>query len=185
MASTWNSYQPEASSIWPGSLNEELGTKMERQEILLENDAGSDQRAGTGDSFQGIIGSSRTLKQTLDQVMTVAPTDSTVLIEGETGTGKELIARAIHNLSSRRDRNFVKFNCAAVPLGLLRASCSGTSEGHLQGQLPVRLAALNWQTREHFSWTKSATSLPNSRPSCCAFCKSRSLKGWVAPILNE
>jgi transcriptional regulator with GAF, ATPase, and Fis domain len=75
MASTWNSYQPEASSIWPGSLNEELGTKMERQEILLENDAGSDQRAGTGDSFQGIIGSSRTLKQTLDQVMTVAPTD--------------------------------------------------------------------------------------------------------------
>ena len=65
--------------------------------------------------FEGIVGNSPALRKVLDQVAIVAPTDSTVLLHGETGTGKELIARAIHNLSSRRDRSYVRLNCAAIP----------------------------------------------------------------------
>ena len=63
----------------------------------------------------------------------MAPTDSTVLLHGETGTGKELIARAIHNLSSRRERTFVRMNCAAIPSGMLEANCSDTKKGPSQG----------------------------------------------------
>ena len=66
-------------------------------------------------SFEGIIGKSSGIRRVLEQVAIVAPTDSTVLLHGETGTGKELIARAIHNLSSRRDRAYVRMNCAAIP----------------------------------------------------------------------
>jgi SpoVK/Ycf46/Vps4 family AAA+-type ATPase len=68
-----------------------------------------------------IIGESPGLKQALQQIEVVAPTDSTVLIQGETGTGKELIARAIHNLSGRKERTFVTLNCAAIPTGLLES----------------------------------------------------------------
>ncbi|MCU1338313.1 MAG: Formate hydrogenlyase transcriptional activator [Bryobacterales bacterium] len=70
--------------------------------------------------FEGIVGSSPALGRVLDQIRTVAPTDSTVLIEGETGTGKELIAHAIHMHSRRRGRPFIKLNCAAIPFGAAR-----------------------------------------------------------------
>src|SRR5260370_23622723 len=84
-------------------------------------------------SFEEIIGARGARRNVLALVRLVAPTDSTALIEGETGTGKELIARAIHEHSSRRDQSFVKLNCAAIPLGLLeselfghdRAACTG------------------------------------------------------------
>src|SRR5262249_1102424 len=72
-------------------------------------------------SFDGIVGESPALKAAMHLVSVVASTDSSVLIHGETGTGKELIARAIHDLSTRRDRPFVKVNCAAIPLGLLES----------------------------------------------------------------
>src|SRR5215469_6997761 len=65
--------------------------------------------------FEDIVGKSFALRKVLEQVAIVAPTDSTVLLHGETGTGKELIARAIHNLSPRRERSFVRLNCAAIP----------------------------------------------------------------------
>lgn len=71
--------------------------------------------------FEGIVGKSAALQKVLQQVAIVAPTDSTVLLHGETGTGKELIARAIHNLSARRQRTFVRLNCAAIPSGLARS----------------------------------------------------------------
>ena len=87
----------------------------------------------------GIIGSSAAIKQTLEQVKTVAPLDSTVLIQGETGTGKELIANAIHNLSARRRNNFVKFNCAAVPSGLLESDLFGHERGAFTGALTRKL----------------------------------------------
>jgi len=89
--------------------------------------------------FEGIVGSSPALRGVLDQVRTVAPTDATVLIEGETGTGKELIARAIHMHSARRDRPFVKLNCAAIPLGLLESELFGHEKGAFTGAVAQRV----------------------------------------------
>src|ERR1700757_1002503 len=83
--------------------------------------------------FEQIIGSSSALEAVLEKVERVAPTTSTVLIEGETGTGKELIARAIHNLSPRCGRPFVKLNCAAIPLDLLESELFGHEKGAFTG----------------------------------------------------
>ena len=102
--------------------------------------AGGDEIQEAGcPGVNGIIGASAAIKQILDQVKTVAPTDSTVLIQGETGTGKELIASAIHNLSSRRKNNFVRFNCAAVPAGLLESELFGHERGAFTGALTRKL----------------------------------------------
>ncbi len=90
-------------------------------------------------SFDEVVGSSTALEAVLEQVETVAPTDSTVLIQGETGTGKELIARAIHNLSSRRGSPFIKFNCAAIPLDLLESELFGHERGAFTGAIAQRL----------------------------------------------
>ncbi len=88
--------------------------------------------------FEGIVGKSAALQKVLEQVAIVAPTDSTVLLHGETGTGKELIARAIHNLSSRREHDFVRMNCAAIPSGLLESELFGHEKGAFTGALMQR-----------------------------------------------
>src|SRR5258708_4155475 len=88
---------------------------------------------------EGIVGSSDALSEVLDQVRTVAVTDSTVLIEGETGTGKELIARAIHMSSRRRTRPLIKLNCAAIPLGLLESELFGHERGAFTGAVAQKL----------------------------------------------
>jgi len=83
--------------------------------------------------FDHIVGSSPALESVLVEVQRVAPTDSTVLIQGETGTGKELIAHAIHNLSPRCGRPFVKLNCAAIPFDLLESELFGHEKGAFTG----------------------------------------------------
>jgi formate hydrogenlyase transcriptional activator len=88
--------------------------------------------------FEGIIGRSPAIQKVLEQVAIVAPTDSTILLHGETGTGKELIARAIHDLSSRRERSFVRMNCAAIPSGLLESELFGHEKGAFTGALMQR-----------------------------------------------
>jgi len=88
--------------------------------------------------FEGIVGNSAALQKVLQQVAIVAPTDSTVLLQGETGTGKELIACAIHSLSARRERAFVRMNCAAIPSGLLESELFGHEKGAFTGALMQR-----------------------------------------------
>src|SRR5438552_7977661 len=94
---------------------------------------------GAHNRFQVIVGTSRALRAVLDQVRIVAPTDSTVLIEGETGTGKEVIANAIHENSNRRSRPFIKLNCAAIPLGLLESELFGHEKGAFTGAVMQRI----------------------------------------------
>jgi formate hydrogenlyase transcriptional activator len=102
---------------------------LEEQRLYLESEIRSEY------SFEDIVGKSAALRKVLDQVSIVAPTGSTVLLHGETGTGKELIARALHNLSPRRDRTFVRLNCAAIPSGLVESELFGHEKGAFTGAL--------------------------------------------------
>jgi formate hydrogenlyase transcriptional activator len=104
-------------------------TELEDEQLCLHSEISSEY------CFEGIIGKSCAIQKVLEQVAIVAPTDSTVLLHGETGTGKELIARAIHNLSSRRERSFVRMNCAAIPSGLLESEMFGHEKGAFTGAL--------------------------------------------------
>ena len=100
---------------------------------------GSDNRDRGSRRFEQLIGDSPALESVLEKVERVASTDSTVLIQGETGTGKELIARAIHNLSSRCGRSFVKLNCAAIPLDLLESELFGHERGAFTGAIAQKV----------------------------------------------
>src|SRR6202049_3622920 len=106
---------------------------------------GAFQKFGSGDQvsderrFEQVIGSSPALEAVLEQVERVAPTDSTVIIQGETGTGKELIAHAIHNLSLRCGRPFVRLNCAAIPLDLLESELFGHEKGAFTGAIAQKI----------------------------------------------
>jgi len=104
----------------------------------FERLVGSD-RVSYDRRFEQVIGSSPALEAALEQVERVAPTDSTVLIQGETGTGKELIAHAIHNLSSRCGRPFVRLNCAAIPLDLLESELFGHEKGAFTGAIAQKI----------------------------------------------
>ena len=102
---------------------------LEDQRVYLESEISSEY------NLEDIVSRSSAFQKVLEQVTIVAPTDSTVLLHGETGTGKELIARAIHNLSSRRQRTFVRLNCAAIPSGLLESELFGHEKGASTGAL--------------------------------------------------
>jgi len=114
----------------------ELTDKLAQEKLYLEDEIRADAY------FEEIVGKSAELRRVLKLVETVAPTDSTVLIHGETGTGKELIARAIHNLSPRRSRTFVKLNCAAIPTGLLESELFGHEKGAFTGAVVQRIGRL-------------------------------------------
>jgi formate hydrogenlyase transcriptional activator len=111
----------------------ELKDKLAKEKVYLEEEV------RTEHNFGEIVGKCATLRKVLKEVETVAPTSSTVLIHGETGTGKELIARALHDLSPRRDRTFVKLNCAAIPTGLLESELFGHEKGAFTGAISQRV----------------------------------------------
>jgi formate hydrogenlyase transcriptional activator len=114
----------------------ELRDKLAQEKLYLEEEFRSEM------GFEQIIGSSTTLKHVLQQVETVAPSDSTVLLLGETGTGKELIARAIHDRSRRKQRTLVKLNCAAIPTGLLESELFGHEKGAFTGAISQKIGRL-------------------------------------------
>jgi formate hydrogenlyase transcriptional activator len=111
----------------------ELKDRLSEEKVYLEDEIRSEL------NFEEIVGRSPALRRVLQEIETVAPTDSTVLIYGETGTGKELIARAIHNLGARAKANFVKLNCAAIPTGLLESEMFGHEKGAFTGAVAQRI----------------------------------------------
>jgi formate hydrogenlyase transcriptional activator len=119
----------------------ELKDKLAQEKLYLEDEIRSEL------NFEEIVGKSAALRRVLQQVETVAPTDATVLISGETGTGKELIARAIHQLSPRRPHAFVKLNCAAIPTGLLESELFGHERGAFTGAIAQRIGRFELANR--------------------------------------
>src|SRR6266851_2378819 len=117
----------------------EYGQITEAKERLAEQKVYLEDEIRLEHNFEEIIGNSPRLKAVLESVRIVAPADSTVLIHGETGTGKEVIARAIHNMSSRKGQAFVKVNCAAIPLGLLESELFGHEKGSFTGAIAQRI----------------------------------------------
>ncbi len=114
----------------------ELRDKLTQEKQYLEEEINLENR------FEDIVGESAGLRQVLKEIETVAPTDATVLIQGETGTGKELLARAIHRLSRRSERTFIKLNCAAIPAGLLESELFGHEKGAFTGAIARKMGRL-------------------------------------------
>jgi formate hydrogenlyase transcriptional activator len=114
----------------------DLKDKLAQEKLYLEEEIRGEM------DFEGIVGQSSALRHVLNLVDTVAPSDSTVLLLGETGTGKELIARAIHERSRRKDRTFVKLNCAAIPTGLLESELFGHERGAFTGAITQKVGRL-------------------------------------------
>jgi formate hydrogenlyase transcriptional activator len=110
-----------------------LKEKLEKEKVYLEEEL------RTENNFEEFVGESASLRRVLQEIERVAPTDSTVLIHGETGTGKELVARALHELSPNRGRTFVKLNCAAIPSGLLESELFGHEKGAFTGAIAQKI----------------------------------------------
>src|SRR5579885_3210789 len=150
-------YSRASQMTWPGhgdrSLSEGRAIPIvfpirqlrESEPPVIPNDEVSEQNLSledepvSGEGFKGIVGNNARLRSVFENVQIVAPADSTVLILGETGTGKELIARAIHDLSPRKNYPFVKVNCAAIPSGLLESELFGHEKGAFTGAIAQKI----------------------------------------------
>ncbi len=153
-----------------GELKERLAT----EKLYLEDEIRLDH------NFGNMVGQGPTFQSVLKGIQTVAPTDATVLILGETGTGKELVARAIHQLSGRSRGSFVKVNCAAIPASLLESELFGHEKGSFTGAVAQKIGRLNWRIRELCSWTRSANCRSNSSRNCSAPSRIRSSSASAA-----
>jgi formate hydrogenlyase transcriptional activator len=160
------------------TLEYEKATKDRDKETKQRRYLEEEIRAELGE----IVGESPTLKTTLSLVSVVAPTDSSVLILGETGTGKELVARAIHKLGSRSEKGFVKLNCAAIPLGLLESELFGHEKGAFTGAITQKRGGSSSLIKARCFSTRWAIYLWNFKRNCCASYRSRNSRGSAATV---
>ena len=128
---TWASEMPEVNRCAPLEIEDATPAK-----------AAPDDNEVHGKGLPRVVGNSAALRHVLDMVRVVAPTDATVLINGETGTGKELVAEAIHKCSDRSNGPFVKVNCAAIPAGLLESELFGHERGAFTGAIARRIGRI-------------------------------------------
>jgi len=130
--------------------------------------------------FEEIVGTSKPLRRVLEHVKKVGATESTVLISGETGTGKELIARAIHKQSPRADRPFIRVTCAAIPQSLVASELFGHEKGAFTGATQLRHGGSKWPMVAHCSSTKLASCRPIRRFHYCEFYRKGKSSGLAA-----
>jgi transcriptional regulator with GAF, ATPase, and Fis domain len=154
---------------------EALKDKLAKENAYLEEEV------RTGHNFGEIVGDSGALRRVLKQVETAAPTGSTVLIRGDTGTGKERIARALHGLSPRKAHTFVKLNCAAIPTGLLESELFGHEKGAFTGAIAHKVGRFEL-AHQGTLFLHEVGDIPRScNPSCSACCRNRSSSDWDHP----
>ena len=152
----------------------ELKDRLAKENLYLEEEV------RTGHNFGEIVGDSAVLRRVLKEIKTVAPTDSTVLICGETGTGKELVARALHDLSPRRDRAFVKLNCAAIPTGLLESELFGHEKGAFTGAITQKVGRFELAHQGTLFLDEVGDIPRNYSLNSYAFSRSRNSSAWGA-----
>jgi len=177
-------------SFWDGAEHLEKRAALEsaveelellREQLHRENLALRDE-VDLVSMFEEIVGTSPALEAALSRVVKVAATDSTVLITGETGTGKELFARAIHRRSNRAPRAFVSLNCATIPRGLIASELFGHEKGSFTGATQQRLGRFELANGGTLSWTKSENFHPRPKLPSCVFCRSMSLNASAGRV---
>jgi formate hydrogenlyase transcriptional activator len=136
-----------SSIVLPSRGDQQYDQAPRRREDFFEQNLYLQDEPGVEEDFRGIVGSNVTLKAVIENIQIVAPVDSTVLILGETGTGKELIARATHDLSPRRNYPFVKVNCAAIPSGLLESELFGHERGAFTGAIAQKIGRFEFANK--------------------------------------
>jgi transcriptional regulator of acetoin/glycerol metabolism len=152
----------------------DLRDRLVDEKVYLEDEVARNHE------FEEIVGNSRALAAVLHQVRTVAPTDATVLLTGETGTGKELVARALHGSSRRHARSFIRINSAALPVALVESELFGYERGAFPARFRRRQAGSSSPIRERCFSTKSASFRSTFSRSCCVRFRSTSSSGWAA-----
>jgi len=160
-----------------------MANALKHQEVIRYKDMLADDnrylfdelRSALGDE---IIGSDFGLKAVMEMVRQVAPLDSPVLLLGETGTGKEVIANAIHYTSPRKDGPFIKVNCGAIPETLLDSELFGHEKGAFTGATSQRRGDSNGRIRGLFFWTRLENCRPRPRSGCCMSSKKRKSSAW-------
>jgi len=179
----WKKFAIERLTTVPCEKPEPQQPSKERVEASAAAfviDTSEEQCAGEINGFDGIVGRSPALLEVIELIRTVAPTDSTVLIEGETGTGKELVAGAIHAHSRRSNRPFIKLNCAAIPLGLLESELFGHEKGAFTSAVARKVGRFEAANLGTLFLDEIGDIRWNCRLSCCGFCRRGSLKGSEA-----
>ena len=151
-----------------------LKDKLAQEVIYLQDEIRTELK------FEEIVGDSDALKRVLAEVETVAHTDSTVLIYGETGTGKELVARALHNLGSRKTNAFVKLNCAAIPTGLLESELFGHEKGAFTGAIAQRIGRFELANRGTVFLDEIGDTPWSCNRNCYGSCRSANSNAWAA-----